>query len=131
MDTIVVLDFGSQTSQLIARRVRELQVYSELLPWNTPAEKVLQLQPKGFILSGGPASVYDENAPQVPDYVMESQKPILGICYGMQTLTARLGGKVSPSPQREYGAAIIRTLVENPLLQGEQTVWMSHGDRIE
>lgn len=131
MDTIVVLDFGSQTSQLIARRVRELNVYSELLPWNVAAERVFQLQPKGFILSGGPASVYEANAPQVPDYVLESKKPILGICYGMQALTHRLGGKVNPSPQREYGPATITPLIENALLEGEQRVWMSHGDRIE
>ena len=132
MDTIVVLDFGSQTAQLIARRVRELNVYSELLPWNVDPIRVQNLQPKGFILSGGPASVYETNAPQVPEYVLESQKPILGICYGMQALTHRLGGKVNPSPQREYGPAFIHTFVENPLLSvGEQRVWMSHGDRIE
>jgi len=76
MDTIVVLDFGSQTAQLIARRVRELHVYSELLPWNVPAETILRLDPKGFILSGGPASVYEVNAPQVPDVVIESHKPV-------------------------------------------------------
>ncbi|MGB9639898.1 MAG: glutamine-hydrolyzing GMP synthase [Anaerolineales bacterium] len=132
VDTIVVLDFGSQTAQLIARRVRELKVYSELLPWNVDPLRVKNLQPKGFILSGGPASVYEPTAPQVPEYVFESQKPILGICYGMQALTHHLGGKVNPSPQREYGPAFIQTLVENPLLDiGEQRVWMSHGDRIE
>ncbi|MFZ5809690.1 MAG: glutamine-hydrolyzing GMP synthase [Chloroflexota bacterium] len=131
VDTIVILDFGSQTSQLIARRVRELKVYSELVPWNVEAQKVLSLQPKGFILSGGPASVYEEGAPQIPAYVINSGKPVLGICYGMQALTHRLGGKVHPSTQREYGPATIRVRVENPLLEGEQRVWMSHGDRIE
>ncbi len=131
-DTIVVLDFGSQYAQLIARRVREAQVYCELFPWNAPAERVLALQPKGFILSGGPASVYAPGAPQVPTYVLESGLPVLGICYGMQALTHALGGKVAPAPQREYGRATLKTLVPNPLIPpGEQTVWMSHGDRIE
>jgi GMP synthase (glutamine-hydrolysing) len=131
-DTIVVLDFGSQYSQLIARRVRELQVFSELLPWNTNAEKVLALNPKGFILSGGPTSVYEPDAPQVPPYVLASGLPILGICYGMQALTHALGGKVAASSTREYGPAQVETLAPNPLVPpGVQPVWMSHGDRIE
>lgn len=132
MDTIAVLDFGSQFSQLIARRVRELEVYSELFPWDTPAERVLALQPKGFILSGGPASVYAPDAPQVPAYVLESGLPVLGICYGMQALTHALGGRVAASTRREYGPAQVETLRPNPLLMpGSQRVWMSHGDRIE
>jgi GMP synthase (glutamine-hydrolysing) len=131
-DTIVVLDFGSQYSQLIARRVRELQVFSELLPYNTPADKVLALDPQGFILSGGPTSVYALDAPQVPAYVLESGLPILGICYGMQALTHALGGKVAASSEREFGPAQLETLVANPLVPpGVQPVWMSHGDRIE
>jgi GMP synthase (glutamine-hydrolysing) len=131
-DTIIVLDFGSQYSQLIARRVRELQVYSELLPWNTSADKVLALNPKGFILSGGPTSVYEAGAPQVPAYVLESGLPILGICYGMQALTHALGGQVAPSMRREFGPAQVETLASNPLVPpGIQSVWMSHGDRIE
>jgi GMP synthase (glutamine-hydrolysing) len=131
-DTIIVLDFGSQYSQLIARRVRELQVYSELLPWNTSADKVLALNPKGFILSGGPTSVYEAGAPQVPAYVLESGLPILGICYGMQALTHALGGQVAPSTRREFGPAQVETLASNPLVPpGIQSVWMSHGDRIE
>jgi GMP synthase (glutamine-hydrolysing) len=131
-DTLVVLDFGSQYSQLIARRVRELQVYSELLPWNTSADKVQALNPKGFILSGGPTSVYDTGAPQVPAYVLESGLPILGICYGMQALTHALGGQVAPSSRREFGPAQVETLTPNPLVPpGIQSVWMSHGDRIE
>jgi len=131
MDSLVVLDFGSQTSQLIARRVRECQVYCELLPWNAPAEQVLALQPKGFILSGGPASVYEAGAPHIPDYVFQSGLPILGICYGMQALAYQLGGQVNPAPQREYGFARVMPLQPNPLIEKEEQVWMSHGDRIE
>lgn len=128
---IIILDFGSQYSQLIARRVRELNVYSELLPWDAPPEKILAAQPKGFILSGGPASVYEPGAPQIPAYIMESRLPVLGICYGMQALTHNLGGQVAPASQREYGSAQIESTLENPLLPcGKQMVWMSHGDRI-
>jgi GMP synthase (glutamine-hydrolysing) len=131
-DAIVIIDFGSQYSQLIARRVRELQVYSELFSWDAPAEKILALRPKGFILSGGPASVYEPGAPQVPAFILESKRPILGICYGMQTLTHALGGRVAASTKREYGPAQLATLLVNPLIpQGPQPVWMSHGDRIE
>ncbi len=132
MDTIAVLDFGSQYSQLIVRRVREAQVYSELFPHHASGEQVLALNPVGYILSGGPASVYEEGAPQVPDFVLQSGKPILGICYGMQALTHSLGGKVRPSAQREYGPAQVLCLEANPLIPpGTQPVWMSHGDRIE
>jgi GMP synthase (glutamine-hydrolysing) len=131
MDCLVVLDFGSQTSQLIARRVRECQVYCELVPWNAPAERVLEMQPKGFILSGGPASVYEKDAPRIPDYVFASGRPILGICYGMQALAHQLGGRVNPAPQREYGFARLTPLTPNPLIPQEEQVWMSHGDRIE
>jgi GMP synthase (glutamine-hydrolysing) len=132
MDTIAVLDFGSQYAQLIARRVREAQVYCELFPWHAPAEQVLALKPKGFILSGGPASVYDPGAAQVSTYILESGLPILGICYGMQALTHALGGRVASAHDREYGPAVLDTLIPNPLLPtGHQRVWMSHGDRIE
>ncbi len=131
-DAIAILDFGSQYAQLIARRVREAQVYCELFPWDAPAEKVLALHPKGFILSGGPASVYEPGAPFIPPYVLESRLPVLGICYGMQALTHALGGKVAASNQREYGPAEVETCIENPLTPtGTQPVWMSHGDRIE
>jgi len=131
-NTIVILDFGSQTSQLIARRVREHQVYSELLPWNVIPERVQALRPKGFILSGGPNSVYESGAPQVPAYVLEMGVPILGICYGMQALTHALGGRVAASTEREYGPATVNPLIPNPLLSDTQfSVWMSHGDRIE
>jgi len=106
-ETIVVLDFGSQFSMLIARRVREAHVYCELLPFDAPWERVQRLNPRGFILSGGPASVYDPGAPQAPAYVFESGLPVLGICYGMQLLAHQLGGRVAPSPAREYGHAVI------------------------
>ncbi len=130
--TIIVLDFGSQYSQLIARRVRELSVYSELIPWDAEPGKALCLHPAGFILSGGPSSVYDVNAPQVPQYVIDSGLPILGICYGMQALTHALGGRVASSDQREYGHASIHVEMNNPMLpKGTRQVWMSHGDRIE
>jgi len=132
VDSIAILDFGSQYSQLIARRVREARVYCELFAWDTPSEQVLALEPKGFILSGGPASVYAPGAPQIPAYVLASGLPILGICYGMQALTHALGGTVAASSTREYGPAEIETLRSDPLLPaGRQPVWMSHGDRIE
>ncbi len=98
MDSIAILDFGSQYAQLIARRVRELEVYCELFPWDAPVEQVLALHPKGFILSGGPASVYEPGAPFVPPYVFSHRGPVLGICYGMQALTQALGGEVAPPP---------------------------------
>lgn len=130
-DSIAVLDFGSQYAQLIARRVREAHVYCELFPWDAPASDVLALKPKGFILSGGPASVYAAGAPTLPPYVLETGRPILGICYGMQLLTHALGGKVNPSAEREYGPALVETLVPNPLLPASSfAVWMSHGDRV-
>jgi GMP synthase (glutamine-hydrolysing) len=132
VDSIVILDFGSQYAQIIARRVRELRVYSELFAWNTPAEQVLALNPKGFILSGGPASIYEPGAPFIPEYVFQTSAPVLGICYGMQALTHALGGQVAPSLQREYGPAEVIIEQETPILPaGAQPVWMSHGDRIE
>jgi GMP synthase (glutamine-hydrolysing) len=132
MDTIAILDFGSQYAQLIARRVREAQVYSELFSYDTPAAEVLSIQPSGFILSGGPASVYEPGAPQIPQYVLEAGLPILGICYGMQALTHALGGMVAASVKREYGPAEIEVITEDPLLTEQHyQVWMSHGDRIE
>ena len=132
-ETIIILDYGSQYTQLIARRVREAQVFSELLPWDAPEATVLAMNPKGFILSGGPRSVYDPDAPSLPAYVLESGLPVLGICYGMQLLTHALGGKVAPAGQREYGPATIEVLDESLLLDrnADPAVWMSHGDRIE
>ena len=132
MDAIAVLDFGSQYAQLIARRVREAHVYCELFPWNTSQDKVMSLKPKGFILSGGPASVYDPGAPYIPAYILESELPIFGICYGMQALTYILGGAVAASTKHEYGPAEVETIRANPLLpEVKRSVWMSHGDRIE
>ncbi len=130
--SIAVLDFGSQYSQLITRRVREMQVYCELFPWNADPQKVLAIQPKGFILSGGPSSVYEKDAPILPAYVLESGLPILGICYGMQALAQVLGGQVEPAGGREYGLAKVNTVAPNPLIHEETLqVWMSHGDRIK
>lgn len=131
---VVVLDFGSQYTQLIARRVRELGIYSELLTHDAPMSEIERLEPAAYILSGGPASVYEEGAPQLPDYVLESGKPVLGICYGMQLITRALGGEVAPAQHKEYGPAIIRRTGESPLFHGLESdlqVWMSHGDRIE
>jgi GMP synthase (glutamine-hydrolysing) len=133
-EAIIVLDFGSQYNMLIARRVRESQVYCELLPHDTPWEKIAPLNPKGFILSGGPASVYEPGAPLAPAYVYESHLPVLGICYGMQVITKQLGGQVTPGTKREYGHAVMHlSQVDSPLFSGlpESTpVWMSHGDKI-
>ncbi len=134
-EAIIVLDFGSQYSMLIARRVRECQVYCELLPHDTPWEKIAPLNPKGFILSGGPASVYQPGAPLAPTYIYERRLPILGICYGMQVIARQLGGQVKPATKQEYGHAMLHiSAVNSPLFAGlpESTpVWMSHGDRIE
>jgi len=131
-DTIIVIDFGSQYAHLIARRIRELHVFCELLPWYAPEKDVMRGQPKGFVLSGGPLSIYENDAPTLPEYVLNSGLPVLGICYGMQALTYSLGGKVQPSQTREYGLAKIKVNLENPLIEDcSQNVWMSHGDRIE
>ncbi|MEM7342978.1 MAG: glutamine-hydrolyzing GMP synthase [Chloroflexota bacterium] len=135
-ETIVILDFGSQYSQLIARRVRELNVYCELIPYHTAPALIEALNPIGYILSGGPASVYAPDAPQLPDFVLASEKPVLGICYGMQLLTHRLGGQVDPGNEREFGSAEIELVdTSSPLfnqLRASNTlsVWMSHGDRV-
>jgi GMP synthase (glutamine-hydrolysing) len=129
-ESIAILDFGSQYAQIIARRVREAQVYCELFPWDAPQEKIMSIQPKGFILSGGPKSVYEEGAPYIQKFILESGVPILGICYGMQALTHALGGQVDPSAHREYGPAEIQPLMPGTMLDVISKVWMSHGDRI-
>ena len=134
-EAIIIIDFGSQYSLLIARRVRELQVYCELVPHDTPWEKIVHLNPKGFILSGGPASVYEPGAPLAPAYIYESHLPVLGICYGMQVLAKQLGGRVEPGTKYEYGHAILHLSdLDSPLfaeLPASSPVWMSHADRIE
>ncbi len=135
MNTVVILDFGSQYTQLIARRVRELGVYSEILPYNAPLEKILALQPKALIFSGGPASVYAKSAP-VPDARLYTLNlPILGICYGLQVIAKHFGGKVELAKAREYGRAnliIKRNGKENLLFKQvpNSTVWMSHADKV-
>ncbi len=131
-NAIIVIDFGSQYSQLIARRVRENQVYSELIPWDTHQDEIELRNPSGFILSGGPNAIYKDHAPQVPGYVFRSGLPILGICYGMQAMTYALGGQVVASREREFGLAQLSTLTPNALIPSNGgPVWMSHGDRIE
>jgi len=132
-DTVVVLDFGSQYSQLIARRIREAGVYSILLPWDTSWEEIARLRPKGIILSGGPASVYDEGAPALPAWVLREDVPVLGICYGMQLIASALDGGVEPATRREYGPAKIEVTQSYPLfrdLPASLDVWMSHGDHV-
>jgi GMP synthase (glutamine-hydrolysing) len=138
-ESIAIIDYGSQYTQLIARRVREAKVYCEIFAWDTTPDKVLALRPRAYILSGGPNSVYDPNAPTLPQYILDSHAPILGICYGMQLMAHALGGKVAPSQQREYGPADLEIVdIESPLFNsaiGHQpsaiAVWMSHGDRID
>ena len=141
--TIAVLDYGSQYSQLICRRVREKQVYAELVSWDRADELLPAMDPAGIILSGGPNSVYDDGAPTLPQSVLNAGVPILGICYGLQLLAHTLGGQVSPSSEREYGSATVHVTghavddqvgSDNPLfadLPGSLQVWMSHGDRVE
>jgi len=134
-EAVIVIDFGSQYSLLIARRVRESQVYCELVSPDTPWEKIAPLNPKGFILSGGPGSVYETDAPMTPSYVYESRLPVLGICYGMQVITHQMGGQVAPGAKREYGHALLHLGgVDSPLFANvsqSTAVWMSHGDKIE
>lgn len=134
LDKILILDFGSQYTQLIARRIREQKVYSEIVPFNTPIAKIREFQPKGIILSGGPSSVYDEGAPIPAKEIFELGLPVLGICYGMQLMARMLGGEVARAAKREYGKATLHVDDDSDLLWGltqKSTVWMSHGDRIE
>jgi GMP synthase (glutamine-hydrolysing) len=131
--TIIVLDFGSQFTQLIARRLRELSVYSEILPFDTPAEEIGRRNPVGIVLSGGPKSVSEEGAPKCELAVFDAGVPILGICYGMQLMTASLGGQVAPAPHREFGLATIAVSPGAPLfasIPDQLRVWASHGDLV-
>jgi len=133
VDTVIVLDFGSQYAQLIARRVRELHVYSELLPHDTPWSEIERRRPRAIILSGGPASVYDEGAPGADAALWSAGIPVLGICYGLQLMAQQMGGEVVPADHREYGPARISITSDEALFAGierDQPVWMSHGDRI-
>ena len=134
IDTILVLDFGSQYTQLIARRVRESNVYSEILPWDIDEDKIKSMSPKGIILSGGPDSVTNTYTPRVPKIVFELNIPILGICYGMQTLAEQMGGQVISADQKEFGYAELKINNESVLfsdLQKSLNVWMSHGDQVQ
>jgi GMP synthase (glutamine-hydrolysing) len=141
-DRILILDFGSQYTQLIARRVREAGVYCELHPWDMDTRHIRDFRAKGVILSGGPESVHEENAPRVSESIFGLGVPLLGICYGMQTMAAQLGGQVAPTSRREYGYAQVRARGHSPLLRdieddtspdgyGLLDVWMSHGDRVD
>lgn len=128
---IAILDFGSQYSELIARRIRETQVYSEVLSYRTTAEQLRQLSPKGIILSGGPNSVYDEGAPHCDREIWRLGIPILGVCYGMQLMVQQLGGKVERAKRGEYGKASLH--IDDPIdlltnVEDGSTMWMSHGD---
>ena len=140
-DRILILDFGAQYTQLIARRVRELGVYSEIYPCDAAEADIRHFRPKAVILSGGPESVYAVKGPEAPPSVFDLGVPVLGICYGMQTMAAQLGGQVEPSTHREFGAAQVRATGASRLLDGLEDnrddagrrlldVWMSHGDRV-
>ena len=134
-ELILILDFGSQYTQLIARRLREQGVYCEIVPFHYSLEKIIERQPKGVILSGGPNSVYEKDAPQVSsDFYEKINVPILGICYGMQLLAKDLHGQISPSDRREYGHAKLKRLSGRTDLfkdlPAELDVWMSHGDHV-
>src|SRR5947208_8202318 len=137
MDKIGILDFGGQYTQLIARRIRELGVYSEILPCTQPLDEVLAAGYKGLVLSGGPSSVYEDDAPLPDKKLFEAGIPLLGICYGMQIMGYLLGGHVVPAERREYGAALLTLTGTGGLLDGvkperdnQVSVWMSHGDTV-
>src|SRR5919109_2911127 len=134
-DVVAILDFGSQYTQLIARRVRQCHVYCEIHPYNLPSTTLRGLDPRGIILSGGPASVYAPGAPEVSPELFWMGPPILGICYGMQLMTHQLGGRVAPAAEREYGTADLLVDAGCPFFKGlpasQIPVWMSHGDRIQ
>ena len=132
-EIIVIIDFGSQYTQLIARRLREAKVYCEIHPFNTDIEKIRGLNPRGLVLSGGPSSIYDEGAPQLNPDLLELGIPVLGICYGMHAAADYLGGKTGSAERKEYGPADLEIAVDSPLFHGmerEVKVWMSHGDHV-
>jgi len=135
-DTVLIIDFGSQVTQLIARRVREAGVYSEIVPFNRAEDALARLKPRAIILSGGPASVTEMGTPRAPDWVFTSKLPLLGICYGEQTMCAQLGGAVEAGHHREFGRAELEVVKPSALFDGvwaqgdKPTVWMSHGDRV-
>ena len=142
LDRILILDFGSQYTQLIARRVREIGVYCEILPWDCGSDAIRHFKPRGIVLSGGPETVTEQNAPQAPAIVFEISVPVLGICYGMQTMASQLGGKVEASDHREFGYAQVEISQSSALLDDIEDhlaengrplldVWMSHGDRVQ
>src|SRR5438128_1241549 len=136
-ESILIVDFGSQVTQLIARRIREAGVYSEIAPFNAADEAFERLQPKGIILSGGPSSVMWDESPRAPQHFFDRGLPILGICYGQQAMAHQLGGRVAPSDNREFGRAFIEIIDDSALFDGlwskgeSHQVWMSHGDRVE
>lgn len=132
IDKILILDFGSQYTQLIARKIRELSVYCEIHPYNFDLDKIRKFSPKGIILSGGPSSVYEENAPKISDEIFKLNIPVLGICYGMQLITDMFGGSVRPGIKKEYGQHKIEIINESLLLKNlsDMTVLMSHGDSV-
>ena len=141
-DRILILDFGSQYTQLIARRVREVGVYSEIYPWDIDEQSIRDFNPKGIILSGGPESAHLDDAPVAPQLVFDLGVPVFGICYGMQTMAEQLGGQVVSSNHREFGYAKVRARGHTELLKdiqdevteegiGMLDVWMSHGDKVE
>jgi GMP synthase (glutamine-hydrolysing) len=133
-EKVIILDFGSQYTQLIARKVRECGVYAEIYPYNLTIEEIQRHHPKGIILSGGPASVFDTNAPHPDKKIFSMDIPILGICYGLQLITYHLGGKVAKANKREYGRAVFKIASPDPIFEdipAESIVWMSHGDKID
>ena len=135
-ELVVLLDFGAQYAQLIARRVRECHVYCEVLPFDTPVEEIAAKNPRGIIFSGGPSSVYEKEAPHASPAVYDLGVPVLGICYGLQLMALQLGGEVRSAERREYGRASVTVLNPDPLFVGigeageELPCWMSHGDKV-
>ena len=135
-DTVLIIDFGSQVTQLIARRVREAGVYSEVVAFQRAGEAYERLKPKAVILSGGPASVHETGTPRAPDAIFQAGIPVLGICYGQMTMAAQLGGQTEPADHREFGRALVEVVKDSPIFESiwekgaQYQVWMSHGDRV-